>query len=356
MIKGLLIKKMGFFILSLGLVFALIGCNRSTGGDGNGKDKIIIGFSQHRIAGSDWYKQLIQGAKDEAKKNGVTLLVTDAGGDAVQQNSDIQNLLSRGAKGMIINALDPRGISGTVAQMDSDHIPFVAVNTRLSEDLEKKSFAFVAEDQIKTAAMAAEDLAKKIASKYGPDEKVKLAIIGGYSGESTTAIRLEGFKKGFNGYFDSHPGPKVEILPIRYGEWLPDKAREPMQQIATANPDLKAVFSMSDVMHSGIEQGLRDAGILDKVIIASYDGSMALVKKMIDNPTGPVQNTVANLPYVQGATAVQKVLDAINGKKNTCPDGLCYVDSILFTPENAKEYYDPTLSYYHAKDALDTIK
>jgi len=34
-------------------------------GGGSGKNKdVTIGFSQRRIAGSDWYKTLIQGAKD----------------------------------------------------------------------------------------------------------------------------------------------------------------------------------------------------------------------------------------------------------------------------------------------------
>ena len=41
--------------------------------EGSGKDKIVIGFSQRRIAGSDWWKTLIQGAEDAAAAKGVEL-------------------------------------------------------------------------------------------------------------------------------------------------------------------------------------------------------------------------------------------------------------------------------------------
>lgn len=354
-------KKIGILALSLGLLGGtLVGCSSNSekvagpAKDGNDK-KIIIGFSQHRIAGSDWYKMLIAGAEAQAKKNGAKLLVTDANGDAVRQNSDIQNMVTRGAKGIVVNALDPRGISGTLTDLDSQNIPVVAVNSRLSPDLEKKTVAFVAEDQIATAAQSGEQLAKLLASKYGENEKVKVAVIGGYSGENTTALRNEGFEKGFKGYFNDHKGLQVEILPIRYGEWLPDKARQPVQQIATANPDLKAIFSMSDVMYSGIEQGLKDAGILDKVVIASYDGSMEIVKKMMDNPNGPVQATISNTPYLQGAQAVQIVMDALNGK-NKKKGQVVYTPSVLITPENAKQYYDTSKPYYYSEDALAKIK
>lgn len=353
-------KKMGRTILGLGLLaLTLNGCGQPSaqGESGDkGKDKIIIGFSQHRIAGSDWYKMLIEGAKAQAEKQGVTILVTDAGGDAVQQNSDIQNMMSRGAKGIVVNALDPRGIANTVNELDKEGIPLVAVNTRLSPELEKKSYCFVAEDQLDTAAAAGKELARKITQKYSKDENIKVAVIGGYSGESTTALRQEGFLKGFNSYFEANPGYKIELLPIRYGEWLPDKARIPVQQIATANPDLKAVFSMSDVMHAGIEQGLKEAGILDKVIIVSYDGAMALAKKMIDEPNGPLQATVSNSPFLQGATAVQMVLDAIKGNKSSCPGGAKYTENVLITPENAKQFYDPNISYYYSKEALSKLQ
>ena len=61
-------------------------------GRADDKKQIVIGFSQRRVAGSDWCKTLIAGATSEAEKLGVKIVVTDAGGDTVRQNSDVQTL------------------------------------------------------------------------------------------------------------------------------------------------------------------------------------------------------------------------------------------------------------------------
>lgn len=80
----------------------------ASGGDA-GKT-VVIGFSQRRIAGSDWWKTLVKGVKDEAQREGAKVEVTDAGGDTVQQISDVKTLLTRGVDGLIINPNDPRGV------------------------------------------------------------------------------------------------------------------------------------------------------------------------------------------------------------------------------------------------------
>ncbi|WP_284292029.1 sugar ABC transporter substrate-binding protein [Luteimicrobium album] len=60
-------------------------------------DSIVLGFSQRRLAGSDWWKTLLQGAQDRAKELGVSIEVTDAGGDTVKQNSDVDTLITKGS-------------------------------------------------------------------------------------------------------------------------------------------------------------------------------------------------------------------------------------------------------------------
>jgi ribose transport system substrate-binding protein len=69
------------------------------------KKQIVIGFSQRRVAGSDWWKTLIAGATSQAEKLGVKIVVVDAGGDTVRQNSDVQTLLTKGVDGVIIRTI-----------------------------------------------------------------------------------------------------------------------------------------------------------------------------------------------------------------------------------------------------------
>ncbi len=315
----------------------------STGGEqsANGGDPIVIGFSQRRLAGSDWWATLLQGAKDKADELGAEIIVTDAGGDTVKQNSDVQTLLTRGADAVILNPQDPTGVAPAVTSVSQAGVPLVVVNSSLSDDLAAQQFCYVAEDQPAVAKAMGEVIAK-VADEKHDGEPVKAVVIGGYSGETITDLRNAGVTEGFETYSGD-----VQWLPIRYGEWLPDRALQPVRDIATANPDLDVVLSLSDVMLPGIKQGLQDAGILDQVVIGSYDGQMAVVKELIDDPDGPVQADASNEPYKQGQTAVEKAVAAVHGESqdDVCPGGEFWIDSFLATPANASEFYDPNRQF-----------
>jgi hypothetical protein len=52
-----------------------------------------------------------QWAKTEAAKTGNTLYFVDANGDVTKQNNDIQDLITRGMKILIVNPVDPKGVA-----------------------------------------------------------------------------------------------------------------------------------------------------------------------------------------------------------------------------------------------------
>jgi ribose transport system substrate-binding protein len=322
----------------------------TAGASGKSGESITLGFSQRRIAGSDWWKTLVQGVRDEAKRQGAKVDVTDAGGDTVRQISDVRTLLSRGVDGLIINPNDPRGVSPAVQLAKQANVPVVAVNSNLDKSLLSSAYCYVAEDQVATGALAGKAIAERLAARYGAGDTVKMVTIGGYPGDVISDLRDEGFHKGFDAYFKENPDkkePKVVQLPRKYGEWLPDKALPQMRDVATANPDLKVVYSESDVMHAGIKQALTQSGLYDKVLIASYDGGMNFIKELVDSPDGPAQANASNQPYDQGVAAVRQALAGVKGtpKESSCPGGVSYIKTIVVTPQNAKKYFNPKLSY-----------
>lgn len=326
------------------------------------QDKIVIGFSQRRVAGSDWYKTLILGAEEEAKKGGAEIVVLDANGDTAKQNSDVRTLITRQVKAVIMNPSDPTGVGPAVNALAAAKIPLVVVNSNLDPALAPKAACYVAEDQIATAAKAGRAIAKEVEQRFGRDESVKAVVVGGYSGEVVTELRMRGFLQGYAEYFDptlATPGAaatvvasgkvaNLDLLPVRYGEWLPDKALPQVRDVATANPDLKLVYSESDVMLPGILSALESTGMTEKAVIASYDGQMSVLKMMIDNPNGPVQADASNEPYKQGSTAVQMAIKAVRGELNPevdCPGGNHFIDTFIATPETAQQFYDPNRTF-----------
>lgn len=336
-------------------VTALAACNRgdtsSSGSSTAGSDSLVIGFSQRRVAGSDWYKTLIAGAQAQASKVGASIQVLDANGDTTRQNQDVQTLISKGVNVVIMNANDPLGVAPAINSLKQAGIPLVTVNSNLDPSLVPNQYCYVAEDQIATGALAGEVIAQQALKKWGQSGEIKLLAVGGYPGDVISELRYKGFMQGYNKVMSASPTVKTVELPIRYGHWLPDEALQPVRDVATANPDLKIVYSESDVMMAGIQQALQQVGLWGpKLLVGSYDGGMASVKQMKDDPTGPLQADASNQPWDQGVAAVNLAVAAHNKVANACPGGTQYVKTTVVTPSNASTYYKPGDTYVRAQE------
>jgi ribose transport system substrate-binding protein len=312
---------------------------------------LTIGWTQRGLSGSDWWKTMIAGAQTQADKIGAKLIVLDANGDTTRQNQDVQTLISRGVDVVVINANDPIGVGASVKALKKAGIPLVAVNSNLDAKLVPDIFCYVAEDQVATGALAGEVIGKKAIEKFGDSGTWKLGSIGGFPGDVISDLRFSGFMKGFNDVIDKHPNVKVEALPMKFGEWKPDKALTPIRDMATANADMKILFSMSDVMNGGITQGLKQAGLWgDGVLIGSYDGGMAVIKQMMDDPKGPMQADASNQPWDQAVLAVKMAVAGYNKDDGACPGKTNYVKTSVVTPDTAAKYYKAEDTYMRAGD------
>lgn len=327
----------------------MTGCNRVPTAEGTEKKTgkgLVIGWSQRALTGSDWYKTLVEGGREHAKQMGARMEVLDAGGDTIRQIQDVNTLIAKDVDVVIMNANDPIGVAAAAKNLKKAGIPLITVNSNLDPSLLRYLYCYVAEDQVTTAKRAGRQIALEAVKKWGPKEKIKLVGIGGNPGDVISELRYKGFMSGYRGVMRDHPGIKTEALPFRYGRWLPDQALGPMRDVASANPDLKIVFSESDVMQAGIQQALKQTGVWgDGMLEATYDGGMNTVKQMLDAPSGPLRANASNQPWDQGATAVDMALAAYNGSANACPKKTRYVDTTLVTPKNAEQYYRPADTY-----------
>jgi ribose transport system substrate-binding protein len=345
----------GIAVLAAGALL-LSGCNREGQDSASPEEKatgkgLVIGWSQRGISGSDWYKTLVAGGEAEAAKMGAEIQILDANRETTRQNEDVQTLISRGVDVVVMNPNDPLGVASSVKALKQAGIPLVTVNSNLDPTLVGDTFCYVAEDQVATGALAGEVIAQRAVEKFGASGEMKLVGVGGYPGDVLSELRYQGFMEGYDKVMSAHPDVRTTELPFRYGEWLPDQALIPIRDVATANPDLKIVYSESDVMQAGIQQGLQQAGLWGPGIVeGSYDGGMNAVKEMVDNPDGPLQATASNQPWDQGAEAVRMALSAFNDDASACPGGTNYVETTVVTPGNAAEYFKPEDTYVRSQE------
>jgi ribose transport system substrate-binding protein len=314
------------------------GGGAASGGD-SGSKAANIAFAQMASSNDSWKAQT-SGVKSQASQDGVSLLVGDAGGDVVKQNSLVQTYITRQVDALIINPADPVGVGPSVKALKAAKIPMVVVNNSLDDSLKQDAYCYVAEDQEATGALVGKRMAEVLAKRDGGDKTLKAVILGGVPGDAITPVRSDGFKKG---YASVDGAPKLNLMPTIYGKWSAEEALAPVREIATANPDLSVIFVASDSMLPAVQSALKTLGMWNKVTIGSYDGEMVWVKEMMDDPKGPIVGIGANVPDQQGATAMQMAEQAAAGKpaSEACPGGTKFIKTPLYTPENAKQYYKP---------------
>ena len=79
--------------------------------------------------------------------------------------------------------------------------------------------------------------------------------------------------------------------------------------------------------------------------MGSYDGGMNAIKEMVDNPKGPLQADASNQPWDQAVLAVKMALAGYNKDPNACPSKTNYVQTVVVTPDTAKQYYKEGETY-----------
>ena len=214
----------------------------------------------------------------------------DANGDTTRQNQDVQTLITQGVDVVIMNANDPIGV-GRRQALKKAGIPLVTVNSNLDPKLVPDSFCYVAEDQLRQAPSPEMLLRSKAIAKFGDSGTSSSS----YRRLSRRRHQRTALQRLYGRLREGHVRTtrmKTKALTMKFGEWKPDKALGPIRDMATANPDLKIVFSMSDVMNGGVYPGPQAGRPLGEGNPdASYDGGMNAIKQMMDDPTGRCRPT-----------------------------------------------------------------
>lgn len=296
-----------------------------------------VAFAQYNF-GNGWWETQAEGVEAKLTELGYEVRTVSAQGDSVKQNSQVRTFITQQFDGVIMNPTDPQGVEPSLTALQEADIPVVTVNSPLQDALLKYVYCYVSGDQMLNATRIGAEMGRVLAEKFGPNKSVKFLMVAGIPGDLNTIKRRDGF---FGGYKSIDGAPKLNQLETVYGHWRSDAVVAPVRSIATANPDLEALFVQTDSMIPGVKAALEAADLWNDVIIAGYDARMSIVEQMANNPDGPIMATVANRPYEQGQVGAEMVHKAVTGvpQGEACPGGQHVIKPVLVTPENAKSYY-----------------
>lgn len=289
-------KKIIGLLLAVTMMFALGGCNAITidgegelSGENSGSG--AVGFSVSTL-NNPFFVSLSEGAKAEAEKQGVKLVVVDAGDDAAKQTNDIEDLISRNVSVLIVNPVDSDAVAPAVQNAVSKGIKVISVD-RVVNGVEVD--CQIASDNAAGAKMATDYLVELIG------EGAKAAELEGVPGASATIDRGAGFHEAAD--------TALDVVASQTANFNRAEGMNVMENILQSCPEVKGVFAHNDEMALGAVEAVLASGKDIKIVgFDATDDAVAAVK------SGKMAATVAQKPELMGETAVQTAMKLINGE------------------------------------------
>jgi len=233
------------------------------------------------------------GVIEEAKRQGVKLQVSDAGGytNLSKQVSQIEDCVSRGANAVIIGAISGDGLNNVIKATAAKKVPIVdLVNGINSPDISAKSLvSFYTMGQT-----TGEYLAKK---HPAGSPAVKVGWFPGPAG----AAWVEAANKGF---LDAVKGSAVTVLDPKYGDTGKEVQSKLVEDVLQANPDLAYVAGTA-VTAEAATGILRSRNLDKKVQVLSFYITPGVYEGI---QKGRIVASPADSMVIQGRIAVDQAV------------------------------------------------
>ncbi len=248
-----------------------------------------------------FYKDLEEGLRSEAAKNGYDLIVTAGEFDLGKQSSQIEDFIARKVDAIIVCPVDSRGIGPAIRKANDAAIPVFTADIAAQEG---NVVCHVASDNIAGGRLAGEYLARILHGKG------KVAIIGQ---PTVTSVldRVQGFKDAVGKY------PDMKIVAEVNGEGVRDKAMQAAADVLQAHPDLDGIFGINDDSALGSLDAVQQFNRTG-ISIIGYDAippaaeaikkGTALKADVVQYPHKIGEATVAAIKQYFAGAAVPKVI------------------------------------------------
>lgn len=231
--------------------------------------------------------------KAAIEKAGGKYISADAQGSNEKQVADIENLITRGAKVLVVLAWDADAVLPAVKRARSEGIPVIAYD-RLIQD---KDVFYLTFDNVEVGRMQAQGVfKKKPAGNY--------VFIKGAPTDPNADFLHKGQLQVLNAAIKAG---KIKVVGEQYTEgWAPEVAQRNMEQILTKNGNkVDAVVASNDGTAGGVVAALRAQNLVG-IPVSGQDGDIAALNRVaLGEQTVSVFKDARKLGEAAGTVAMQ---------------------------------------------------
>ena len=259
-----------------------------------------------------FFVKMKEGAQAAAKAQGARLLTASgkSDGDNAGQVTAIENMVSAGAKAILITPSDSKAIVPAIKKARAQGVMVIALDSPAAP--QDATDALFATDNFQAGMLVGRYAKAAFAGK-----PVRIATLDLFPGHPVGIARHNGFLAGMGA-----PGvdartanlarsADVVCMADSYGDQA--KGQTAMENCLQKNPDINLVYTINELAAAGAHRALKAAGKDKNVMIVSIDGGCSGVR---DVKAGVIAATSQQYPLKMAGLAVDAgVQYAKTGKK-----------------------------------------
>jgi ribose transport system substrate-binding protein len=322
-------RKLSGALMALALAAVVAACGSgsdnssggSSGSSGGGNQKYTIGVS-NTLVGNGWREEMICAVKAQAAASGAVskVLVSNQNGAAPEQIAAIRNLISSGAKAIIINPADATALNSVIAEAKRRGVKIISVD----QAIDSPDVYNVTNNQKEYGKLGGEWLAKQMGGKGNVLE------MRGISGAPADTARHEGFMEALKAH------PNMKVVKETFTGWQFGTGGKQALDVLQSGTKIDGIWT-SGIDYS-VVNALKTAKQQDIPVVGADNNKF--LGQLLDGTPGVAVTNPATVGGVGAAVAIQ----ALQGKN---PEANTVLTPQVWDSENKgdwEKYYDKALA------------
>lgn len=282
------------------------------------EDKTIVYISAGLEA--PFWRYVARGVEDAAKEQGYVYSVLDSRNNAQVQLQNAQDAIVKQVDGIVLSPTDSSTAPAVLELAEKAGIPvsFAGIGT-----VSGKYVTFVTSNDEEGAYSTGKELAKAFADRGWKNAKVGIVSIS--QARQNGVMRTNGFVKAM-----TEAGHEV-VVRNEMQLYTADETFRYVQDMLTANPDLRGIFVQTDAPALGAFRAVDAMRRTGETLVAAFDG----VPEFIDFiKADKLVASGMQQPYEMGKQAAESVIASLKGES---PSALITLDILTATKANIDE-------------------
>jgi len=248
----------------------------------------------------EFWKSIHAGAARAAQELGVDIIWKgpQKEDDRAQQITVVEDVISRGVKGIVLAPLDDRALTSPVRDAARENIPVIIIDSGLQG---QDYVSFVATDNYKGGVLAARRLGELLKGKGD------IFLIRYQEGSASTMERERGFLETVRKEF---PGLRF-LVKDQYAGATTETALQLAENLLGRFPKVQGIFCPNESSTFGMLRALQEYGLAGKIFFVGFDSSPKLIQALSD---GQINGLIHQNPVKMGYLGVSLMVKHLRGE------------------------------------------